>query len=508
MTTDGAGAQPHDERMQVGWYADLVEGTGQAATLPTALRDALAVATSDAAAEVQHRVVARRAAAAAAERERAEEARRQRERAEAQRQRDAEAARAQAAADGRARTRRRFWTVFVGGVITCVTVLVPWLIGTQTRDGAFRQQDPDVFETSVRDAGRYFSSDWAAGSGWVAIAVGVMLLLGAAYGRQVYGLSLGYVAVALLVVAAGPMLIGMSARAWSRAETASAYDLYTQPVPSDRMTCPGVGPADDVVDVGYGAFELNAGTGVAWRAQLRTLDPPDETGVPELGLCVYSGWNYAGTVSLGRIVLPTQGERWRLFTPVDGTRGMAVIVARPADSGQTWLYGAPLALDQPSEGGPLPAWSANTAVDGNESTELVTRGAAWAAVVPLADARVEAIGGPHLVLGPWLDDVVADVTAFDATGVATVVAAGVDNNAWAFNEGILYLIPGAAEDGPGWGTLPGTALVELGPDLAPVWQAPCPDGSGVWSLGYGGFSCGANGEYYADLTARQWVLDQ
>lgn len=504
MTTDGAGAgaKTDDVRMEVGWYADLVRGTGQAANLPTGLRDALAVVTSDAAAEVQHRVVAKRAAAAAAERERAEEVRRQRERAEAQRQREAEAARAQAAAEGRARTRRRFWSVLVGGVVMCVTVLVPWFIGVQTRDGAFREQDPDVFETSVRDAGRYFSSDWAAGSGWVAIAVGVLLLLGAVYGRQVYGLSLGYAAVAVLVVAAGPMLIGMSARAWSRAETASAYDLYTQPVPLDRMTCPGVGPAEDVVDVGYSALELNAGTGVAWRALLRTLDPPDETGVPELGLCVYSGWNYVSTVSLGRIVLPTQGERWRLFTPVDGTRGMAVVVARPADSGQTWLYGAPLALDHPAEGGPMPSWSADTAVEGTESTELVTRGVAWAAVVPLADARVEMMAGPHLVLGPWLNDIVADVMTFDPTGGAAVVAAAVDNNAWAFNEGVLYLLPGASDG------VPGSALVELGPDLAPVWQAPCPDGSGVWSLGYGAFSCGASGEYHADLAARQWVLDQ
>lgn len=498
----GEGAQGEDLRAEVGWYADLIRGTGKAAKLSPRLREALAVVTADAAAEVQHRAVAQRAAAAAAERERAEEARRQRERAEEQRKREEQAARAQVAEQGRRRTRGRFWGVFVGGVVTCVTVLVPWFIGVQTRDGAFRQQDPDVFETSVRDTGRYFQSDWAAGSGWVAIAVGFMLLLGAVYGRQVYRLSLGYAVVALLVVSSGALLIGTSASAWSRAEATSAAVLDTQAIPPDRMTCPGVGWADDMVEPGYGSSELGAGTGVAWRAQVRTLDPPDETGVPELGLCLYSGWNYAGTVSLGRVVLPPEGERWQVYMPTDGARGMVVIVARPPDTGQTWLYGAPFGLDAVDGHGPLPAWSADVAVEGTESTEIVTRGVAWAAVVPLADARVEMIAGPHLVLGPWLNDVVADVMTFDPTGGAAVVAASVDNSAWAFNAGVLYLLPGASDG------VPGSELVELGPDLAPVWQAPCPDGTGVWSLGYGSFTCGASGEYYADLAARQWVLDQ
>jgi len=113
-----------------------------------------------------------------------------------------------------------------------------------------------------------------------------------------------------------------------------------------------------------------------------------------------------------------------------------------------------------------------------------------------------------------------DLLAIDAARATTVVASGVSGEAWDVVNGALYLATGASScsgsaAGSWWcpdylmpPTGDGTILMEFDSDLAVVWEAACPDGSGIHKNpddGGDGFICGANGEFRADLQARQWV---
>lgn len=501
---DVADRPPEALAAEVPWFRDLRRGSGAAEQLPRRLRDALATATRDTAVELGARVVlareqaeeaqrAERARAERAERERLEaldRARRDEERREAEsremRRRADEAAERRRAAERLRRARARYWRVLAGAAVVCATALVPVLVGIATRDSLLRPRDPLVVDTSVRKGSDYFLSDWLAGTAVVVLVTGLLLLVVAVRdGRRGVVTGRGRrvrVALAVGVAAACVVPASVGRSLWQAAEADVVRTVTTQPVPDARMDCPGF-PFQPSYRLDPGSFAVHDGGypsdptvfmvgGVAWRADLRTLAGPDETGALEVGVCLYSAWEYAGTVSLGRVGEPFAGA---VYVSWGRPHGLVALETGAAEVGASVLHGAPLA------------------------THGAASGAAWTVPVPAVPARIEPAHGPRLVVGPAGPGTVGDLVSVGVDGVPVLVRAGADGGSWDVVDGTLYVIRGARRDGTP------ASLVELRPDLTVVWEAACPDGGAVTREGEGTFACGVGGACRADLAAREWV---
>lgn len=506
---------------EVPWFRDLLSGAGAASLLPRHLRAALALACLDLAMEVGSRFARAREAAVEAERaarareeqarraveERKERARRDARRREAEsremRRRADEAALRREAAERLRRARKRYWRVLAWAGVVCVTALVPVLLGTATRDTLLRPRDPLLDDPSLRKGSDYFLSDWLAGTALVMAAAGLVLVVVAGMDRR-RGLVAGHGRVALAlcvaVLAAVPASVGRGL--WDDAEAHVVRVVARTPVPDDRMDCPGspldlpfrgdVGTLqvdDGVADDGSDPSVFTIGP-VAWRAALRTLAAPDASGGPEVGVCLYAGWMYAGTVSLGRVVEASVGS---MSVAPGYPNGLVVLETSAPDGASRVLHGAPFPV---AWGGRSPGAAESGASAPSTVTEAsILRGGEWSAALPASPARVEVLHSAAVVVGPTGPETVGDLVVVGVDGVPTHVRAAAGGESWDVVGRTLVMIPDGAP----------ASLVALGPALTIAWEAACPDGGAVVKQGEGVFVCGTDSAYRADLAAREWV---
>lgn len=130
-----------------------------------------------------------------------------------------------AARPANAARRHDAW-VLGGFAVLGVTVLVPWLVGRfLLRDSVVLEQNPNVFDTSVRDGGSYFFSDYLSGL-LVPGVLAVAFLLLRPWARRT-----GFVAAAFFL--AGLMLVTLvGARVvWNTQEETSAETLRSGAFP-------------------------------------------------------------------------------------------------------------------------------------------------------------------------------------------------------------------------------------------------------------------------------------
>ena len=125
-------------------------------------------------------------------------------------------------------------TFFVLGswIVTTVTVLVPWLIGTNVlRDSAFRPTSSLVYSISNRHREAYFLTDYLAGLAVTTVIAGVLLALTALLRirHRICRLLLGVALVALSLAVLTPF----SAKAWVVAEQATAHTEATSTTTED-----------------------------------------------------------------------------------------------------------------------------------------------------------------------------------------------------------------------------------------------------------------------------------
>lgn len=501
-----AGYDTADIARHVEWYRDLLEGNGASQVLEDRLRRALALATVDVALE-------RAVPLITAERERAERA----ERAERQRAQDAERQRTQAREHALADKRReeaqlrrikdkRYWVIAAWAAALTLWPVVPVLIGQHTRDWAFRQRATGIYNTTPRDDGlAYFGTDWLAGAVWMAVVSGLVLLLVARRDWRRRGFGLARVVLAWGVIGLAVPLAWLSAQMWSSSETDLRAVLTHGAVPEDVMFCPGVAlPGTLATDEGASSSETGPATvtlgSTSWRAQVRTLANVDATGTSELGACLYAGWNYVGTFSLGRVPGPLP-RQLALHLLVDGTSGIVTIESAAPDTDTGLLYGTSFTVP-PHLRGPLTRTAlADATPPASGSPVVLTRNPTWtAALNARSTLTIRAADGPRWVVGPVTPGTTGDLLSIDPAGALAVIAPGVTSAGWTVIGGTVYLVRGALP------STPGTAIVELGPDLTVVWEAPCPAGGPVTMDADGeGFSCGVRINQRADLFAREWV---
>ena len=483
--------------LEVRWFNDLISGSGAASGLGLRLREALVMATTDAAVEAGERTAAARSAAEAAERERVDREERDRKRAE-QQHRTAEEAEALRRASGlRVKAAGRYRLILILAFGLCVTVLVPWLIGLNTRDALFRPLNPLVFDTDVRENGTYFGSDWTAGCAWIALAVGVALLARSVLDWRRYGLNAGHILMSVGVIAVGAILVGQSAERWELAESKSRSTLDYSAVPSEKMACPGTGLNQNPYNPNISGGEVRGFANRSWS--LRLLSQPDETGTAELGLCIYAGWNYVDTVSLGPIAEATTLKGSLYVLEEDGV-AMVALDTRSEARDEGVVYGSRLGSTGGERVGPLPWYAADRLPDdGAGGDAYVTRGTAWSVVIPQRSGYWSFVAdGPHLVIGPWINGAVGDLLAIGADGAATVVAPSVTQVAWTVVDGSLYLFTGASP------TARGSSFVRIGPDLAVMWESTCPDGLKA-NGDSDGIRCGFSNDYSLNYGTGVWT---
>lgn len=164
------------------------------------------------------------------------EAERKRASAQAQRAAAEAAAARRARAATAARARREADKVVIGGAVaSCVTVLIPWLLGHFVlQDQLLWKTHPGVFDTSARSAGGYFSSNWQAGSSVVIVAAALFLLV-----RSWRGRTISVIIAIAAIVGACAWLIPMSVQNWDSAEAKTVHKLRTTDYPfaSHYYTC-------------------------------------------------------------------------------------------------------------------------------------------------------------------------------------------------------------------------------------------------------------------------------
>lgn len=127
--------------------------------------------------------------------------------------------------------------VLVGFVVLGVTVLVPWLIGKfLLRDSFVLERNPSVFDTSVRDGGGYFFSDYLSGL-LVPGVLAVAFLLLRPWARRTGFVAAGFFLSGLMLVT----LVGARVL-WTAQEETSAEVLRTGAFPfheREQSTCFG-----------------------------------------------------------------------------------------------------------------------------------------------------------------------------------------------------------------------------------------------------------------------------
>jgi hypothetical protein len=487
--------------LSVSWYADLVSGKGASQGMSGPLRDQLLAATAGHARAVvdAQRRVAHERARAAQERATAEEkakaaaaeaerrAVQQRERAAAARAADAKRHHAavlnQARAARRVGLRSKYWTTLQVAVWTCVTVLVPWVVGRFTRDGGFRPRSAEVIDVSVRKAGSYFLTDGAAGAAIVVALAGVAMLIIALVGLR-FRLSFGYMLLALGMLGGALELAHVSSDRWNSAESGSAQILDATAIPSDRALCSGT--PTELGQIFGSKDETFRWDGAWWTAALRDLTPVDAEGAAEVGVCVYSGWHYVTTISFG--VIPGMDARTGDLHVAVGDNAAGIYLATAADDGTSGtIYGAAL---------PPSVHGASSA--GRDAASAMQP---WTLDTPDLGSLTVSVGpGPYLVLGKWATSTVGNVYAVGTDGVVTVLAKDIPNFGYVMDEHAVAIVLGWV-DGVG-----GSAVRFVGPDLSTIAELACPDGSPVVREQYSElFRCGAGVTYYTDLASATWV---
>ncbi len=110
-------------------------------------------------------------------------------------------------------------------VVLVVTVLVPWQLGRAIlRDRFFRQQAAEVYDTTFRNLGDYFLSDFIAGTAVLTILAGAVVAvrsIGSNSSWLIMGLTIG--------VVGGAVLIPMSSSKWNVAEARTTSRLAEGP---------------------------------------------------------------------------------------------------------------------------------------------------------------------------------------------------------------------------------------------------------------------------------------
>lgn len=113
-----------------------------------------------------------------------------------------------------------------GFALIGITVLIPWLIGKYLlRDSSFFKQGQGVFDTSVRDAGKYFLSDYLSGLLIPGVIVAAFLLLRPWVRRAML------VVVGLGLVVAILVTLGIAKAKWLDNERLSAEVLFSGKYP-------------------------------------------------------------------------------------------------------------------------------------------------------------------------------------------------------------------------------------------------------------------------------------
>lgn len=149
-------------------------------------------------------------------------------------------------------TRRFANRTFVVWLVTSVTVLVPWLIGSKMlRDTLWRPQGTWLTNTSTREPGDYFTNDYLAGLTVITLLAAVVLLVSGLRnprrraGRLITAIALAALATFAIIPEVGPQ--------WRGAELATAARNNTtvrDPVCDDSPN--GAPTADFVGDEGMG----------------------------------------------------------------------------------------------------------------------------------------------------------------------------------------------------------------------------------------------------------------
>lgn len=117
--------------------------------------------------------------------------------------------------------RRYLDALALGGFcLIAVTVLIPWLIGKYLlRDSLLLSQDPNVFDVSVRDGGRYFLSDYLSGLLLPGVIVAAFLLL------RPWPHRTGFAVIGLGLVVSLLITLSMASGLWAANENQSAETL-------------------------------------------------------------------------------------------------------------------------------------------------------------------------------------------------------------------------------------------------------------------------------------------
>jgi hypothetical protein len=174
-----------------------------------------------------------------------------------------------------------------------LTVLVPWLIGSNLLRGSFlHPTDSGVWDTDVRTTGSYFLADWIGGCAVLLLGASVVILIGKWKYRETT--IIAGIAVAVLAVA---FVLPASYTHWRNAENASIDALRStqNPAGTGARGC-GSGVELVLTDAnGQQALYQTFQTGVLTEKRgLLGDQQPDTCGSVD----VYEGWKYVTTVSL------------------------------------------------------------------------------------------------------------------------------------------------------------------------------------------------------------------
>ncbi|WP_182481394.1 protein kinase domain-containing protein [Nocardioides immobilis] len=123
--------------------------------------------------------------------------------------------------------------VFLAGA-GCITVLVPWLLGTFALDGAFGRDNSGLVPVDgARSFGTYFLSNWIAG------CAALLMVLAAVLGfRALLGRRIGAAVLGVLGLVGALILVPISDDKWDAAEQATANKAY-DPEFENFFTCGG-----------------------------------------------------------------------------------------------------------------------------------------------------------------------------------------------------------------------------------------------------------------------------
>lgn len=118
------------------------------------------------------------------------------------------------------------------GVIGCLTVVVPWIIGRFFLEGrTLRPTGSGVYRGELRSIGRYFLTDWTAGCVVVLLLAVAFVLL-----RPWTGRASRLVVAGLIGVVAVAVLLPYSVQEWGRQEAVTASRLRNTVYPLDGET--------------------------------------------------------------------------------------------------------------------------------------------------------------------------------------------------------------------------------------------------------------------------------